>query len=467
MKNYSLKWRLVSTISCAFILLWVIVFAWLYHDLEQRLQNTLDERLSTSARMVARLIQQLPLEQLTESLHAESENALLHSLIACEVSIFRADISLPQHVIARTQGAPKNLRNQQVGFSTWQENGLQWRSYVLREGEVQVVVAEKIELRQNLLKQILQSVLIPLLLTLIICILLILWIIRLEFLPLDQMTRHLIQKKQSLDEASRYLIELKSQKIPKEIQPFVDNLLMLIERLHKSLEHEKNFSAFAAHELRTPLTAIKTHVQLSQLMLNKTASSSDMAKVIDNLKHAEHSILRYQQLLEQLLLLSQTEAGVQLSKTPSTLHQVLKTVISELDSAYPHASQQLQIDWSSLMQQIEIPTPALHMVLKNLIQNAYLHTQDTPSIHIYMQGKQLFITDLGKNLSEEDLSVLAQRFWRKSAHQEGYGLGLTLVKVLLEQYGYSIDFELNQPRGLKVIVNFDTSPSTTEKQQAD
>ncbi len=76
MKNYSLKWRLVSTISCAFILLWVIVFAWLYHDLEQRLQNTLDERLSTSARMVARLIQQLPLEQLTESLHAESENAL-------------------------------------------------------------------------------------------------------------------------------------------------------------------------------------------------------------------------------------------------------------------------------------------------------------------------------------------------------------------------------------------------------
>ncbi len=58
-------------------------------------------------------------------------------------------------------------------------------------------------------------------------------------LPLDHITRHLIQKKQSLDEASRYLIELRSQKIPKEIQPFVDNLLMLIERLHKSLEHEK------------------------------------------------------------------------------------------------------------------------------------------------------------------------------------------------------------------------------------
>ncbi|MBT0887938.1 MULTISPECIES: sensor histidine kinase [Acinetobacter] len=468
MKNYSLKWRLVSTISCAFILLWVIVFAWLYHDLEQRLQNTLDERLSTSARMVARLIQQLPLEQLTESLHAESENALLHSLIACEVSIFRANVSLPQHVIARTQGAPKNLKNQQVGFSTWTENGLQWRSYVLREGEVQVVVAEKIQLRQNLLKQILQSVLIPLLLTLIICILLILWIIRLEFLPLDHITRHLIQKKQSLDEASRYLIELRSQKIPKEIQPFVDNLLMLIERLHKSLEHEKNFSAFAAHELRTPLTAIKTHVQLSQLMLNQTASAQDTAKVIDNLKHAERSIQRYQQLLEQLLLLSQTEAGIQAAHSHADMRSVLETVLSELTVEYPNLSAKLQIDWASLVaQHINIPAPALHMVLKNLIQNAYLHAEDAPNIQIYMQDLQLIIADQGKSLNEDDFTILTQRFWRKSAHKQGYGLGLTLVKVLLEQYGYLLQFQANQPQGLKVIVSFDAAPSATEKQQTD
>ncbi|MFH3651980.1 two-component sensor histidine kinase, partial [Acinetobacter baumannii] len=64
MKSYSLKWRLVSTILMVFVILWSLVFCWLYFELEKRLQNTLDERLSASAHMVARLIYQLPVDQI-------------------------------------------------------------------------------------------------------------------------------------------------------------------------------------------------------------------------------------------------------------------------------------------------------------------------------------------------------------------------------------------------------------------
>ncbi|MEG0344059.1 MAG: two-component sensor histidine kinase, partial [Acinetobacter sp.] len=54
MKNYSLKWRLVLSITCAFILVWAVAFAWLYFNLEKKMTETLDERLSASAHMVAR-----------------------------------------------------------------------------------------------------------------------------------------------------------------------------------------------------------------------------------------------------------------------------------------------------------------------------------------------------------------------------------------------------------------------------
>ena len=61
MRSYSLKWRLVSSLLLVFLCLWSMVFAWLYVDLQKRLQDTLDQRLLASAQMVARLIQQLPM----------------------------------------------------------------------------------------------------------------------------------------------------------------------------------------------------------------------------------------------------------------------------------------------------------------------------------------------------------------------------------------------------------------------
>lgn len=466
MKSYSLKWRLVSTIILAFAILWSMVFFWLYWDLEKRLQNTLDERLSASAHMVARLIQQLPLSEIKNTLGSVQEKYSSYSLIACEVSILSSDISVGQKVIAKTKGSPENLAEQKVGFSTWEENGVEWRTYVFRKGQIQVVAAEKLHLRYTLLKQILQSVLIPLVITLFLCIFLILWIIKLEFRPLDRITENLIEKKDNLSDATSYLVDLKTKKIPKEIQPFVDNLLGLIHRLHNSLENEKVFSAYAAHELRSPLTAIKTHVQLSQLILSQSQPSQ--ASVIDNLKKAEYSIQRYEQLLEQLLMLSKTE--LQLQKTEKVISvevkPVLESVILELQVKYPDISNKLYIQWQTITP-LKILTVDLHIVLRNLIENAYLHAQSLTPIEISMQNNRLTISDDGIGLNDEEFRLLTQRFWRKSSQNDGYGLGLPLVKTLLEKYGYAIDFEHNIPHGLKVVISsseiFLSSLSVKEK----
>ena len=143
MRSYSLKWRLVSSLLLVFLCLWSMVFAWLYVDLQKRLQDTLDQRLLASAQMVARLIQQLPMQALNNELNqhpnkpAEAEN-----LIACEVSLFSSDISIGQHVVAKTRGAPLNLSQQQLGFSTWQQGGVEWRSYVLRKNDIHTWVQE-------------------------------------------------------------------------------------------------------------------------------------------------------------------------------------------------------------------------------------------------------------------------------------------------------------------------------------
>lgn len=78
-----------------------------------------------------------------------------------------------------------------------------------------------------------------------------------------------------------------------------------------------------------------------------------------------------------------------------------------------------------------------------------------------MLHEVLIIHDDGQNLKIEDMQYLGQRFWRKSAQQNGHGLGLSLVKTVLNKYGYQIQFTAAQPQGLSIHISLAASGSLT------
>ena len=457
-KKYSLKWRLVISIATAFILIWAVAFVWLYVNLERKMTEALDERLSASAHMVARLLSQIPVTQLSDYATPVVSELNQQNLIACEVSLFSSDLVIDHNIVARTRGAPAGLAKQAAGFSTWTEHGVTWRSYSLKREPLQVVAAEKVILREQLLIEILQSILWPLILTLIFCLGLVQWIIKKQFQPIEQTTQFLKLHKDQLQRGSDSIHQLQSTNVPLELHSFIEHLSDLVSRLQQSLENEKNFSAFAAHELRSPLTAIKVHVQLSQMI----ATQADVpASLTESLSEAADSIVRYQRLLEQLLLLSQTEHHDQLqnsqNKTAVELDLSLKHILLTLADTYTDIEQRVDVNWASL-KRMYLPEQALRMVLLNLIENSLKHAQSSQPIQIYQQQHQLIIADFGVGLSLEELQLAKKRFWRKSAQNHGYGLGLALADSLLERNGYQLHLEANQPQGLKAVIALKPNP---------
>lgn len=454
-KKESLKWRLVLSITATFILIWSGAFAWLYFSLEKKITQALDERLSASAHMVSRLLSQIPREQLSSSAQPAISELNQQNLIACEVSFFNSDLVVDQSIVARTRGAPSALATRPAGFSTWTENGVTWRSYTLKREPLQVVAAEKIQLRNQLLSEVLQSMLWPLLLTLIFCVALIWWIIKKQFHSIEQTTQLLMLHKDQPDRELDYIHQLQAASTPLELQSFIEHISDLVTRLQRSLENEKNFSAFAAHELRSPLTAIKINVQLSQMMAQQSSSSEHpaSAQLIQSLNEAEISISRYQQLLEQLLLLSQTEHEQIEFCQPVELAPILRQVIAYLQPQYPDIQQRVEIDWESLGH-LNISAHALSMVLINIIENSLKHAQSTQPIQIYQQGTDLYIEDHGVGMTAQEIGLAKQRFWRKSAQSQGFGLGLALTETLVAKHGYQLKLVPQSLQGLQVIIAF-------------
>lgn len=449
--RYSLKWRLVFSITCAFIVIWAVAFAWLYYSLEQKMTETLDERLSASAHMVSRLLGQIPPQQLVHTADPVISELNNNNLIACVVSVIKLNVVLDHAVVAQTKDAPKQLASQPDGFRTWDENGVAWRSFTLKQGQIQVVAAEKILLREELITEILKSILWPLFLTLLLCITLILWIIKKEFKPIED-TSYVLQLHRDHPQQNNHLVEqLDSAKFPLELQSFVENISDLLSRLQHSLENEKNFSAYAAHELRSPLTAIKVNVQLSKMLAEQNHADE---KLLTCLSEAEQSIHRYQHLLEQLLLLSKTEHQVEVTTVELHLRPILTQVLAELAKSYPKINQLIIVDWDSLGS-VDMTEPALKIVLFNIIENSLKHSFSQQPIHIKQDASILTIEDFGVGLSIKDLTLATQRFWRKSAQTQGYGLGLTLSKAIMQQYGYQLIISTKQSAGLLVKLCFE------------
>lgn len=200
-----------------------------------------------------------------------------------------------------------------------------------------------------------------------------------------------------------------------------------------------------AHDLRSPLSSI--FMQASLLMRRPERGPEKVAGMIKD------AVVRMNRLIEDILDVTRMEAGrlsVEAARVPT--REVVSDSVDTQKPLAASASLELRLDVASNLPEVWADRDRLLQVFENLIGNAVKFTEPGGSITVGAaprDGQVMFwVTDTGSGIDAADLPHLFDRFWQaKKAERRGAGLGLPIVKGLIEAHGGRIWVESTRGQG--------------------
>lgn len=217
----------------------------------------------------------------------------------------------------------------------------------------------------------------------------------------------------------------------REIEPAIDTLDELMQRLNLAIMAERDFATVAAHELRTPVAICLAHVQRLKTTMEDPKGAETAASIEQGLK-------RLGSLIERLLQLSRAQSGLGTNAEKTDLNAVTKLLLDELKNRLPTYCT-AEIHEPEGIYESNIDSDAFGIILNNLFNNAVKYCDGTAGIIIdASRSGEISISNDCEPLSDDDLAYVAERFVRKSNLADGYGLGLSIVQSLCEQTGVTL-----------------------------
>lgn len=233
-----------------------------------------------------------------------------------------------------------------------------------------------------------------------------------------------------------------------EIDTLIHQLNHMLDQLEILVNHARSTSSAIAHDLRHPINRL--HNQLESL----AASTADPATG-ERIAELMNDIDTIQRTFQAILRLGRLEAGAyQLHLEATDAADVVADAIALYE---PMAeAQQRRILFHNQPVVLDVDRALLFQAIANLLDNAL--TYGAGNIEVTTHGKNIIVRDFGPGIASEDLQEVLQPFVRldESRSRPGSGLGLSLVKAIVEAHGGTIQLENAEP-GLRVRLLFQPS----------
>lgn len=218
--------------------------------------------------------------------------------------------------------------------------------------------------------------------------------------------------------------------------------------LEEAYEAQRRFVGDASHELKTPLTTIKGRVGLA-LMKRQTPERYE-----EHLAAIGRSADTMAAIIQDLLLLAKSderELGLTVEEVP------FEDLASEVLHSIPQGVERVTVSCPA-GQTIRVDRKLFRQVLVNLPSNALRHTEEGKQVFLSTDGGSVTVRDEGEGIAAEHLPHLFDRFYRVDESRfrgsGGSGLGLSIVKSIVEAHGGSVGIESEPGKGTTVKIEF-------------
>jgi len=222
-----------------------------------------------------------------------------------------------------------------------------------------------------------------------------------------------------------------------------------LTKRHASEERLRRFAADASHELRTPVASVRGHAELALLHPDPVPE-----KVTRALERIAAESARMGEMVDEMLLLAQLDAGRGLERTPVDLTRLVLDSVTDARAAGPGHRWTMELPEEPVT--VTGDGHRLHQVVANLLANARVHTPAGTEVTVSLEAAGgtaadagtavLAVHDNGPGVPEDVMPDVFERFTRADRRRTdatggGAGLGLSIVTAVVEAHGGGVTLE--------------------------
>ena len=206
------------------------------------------------------------------------------------------------------------------------------------------------------------------------------------------------------------------------------------------------FLSNISHEFRTPLSALNASVELLLEELDDL-SKEDLSNLLNSI---HMSVTGLQALIDNLLESMSIEAGrFKIRRRRTDLNDIITDAVHMMQPLLDRRKQELHLDTKGQIPEVRVDPTRLTQVLVNLLSNASKYSPLSAHIHLALEHGpndvlRVSVSDRGPGIQPKDREDVFRRFVRLEDHDEaqyGVGLGLSVVKAIIEEHGGHVGIE--------------------------
>jgi signal transduction histidine kinase len=252
--------------------------------------------------------------------------------------------------------------------------------------------------------------------------------------PISQM----VQTMREIDRSGKlHRVQLSGREESVELQQLVRAFNEMIDRLDRTIEHQKQFVADASHELKTPLTVIGSYADMLKRWGRDNEAVRDEA-----IEAISAETQRLQKLIRSMLALAEAEQDDRVSLSRFDVTGVVRELAQMLGKTF---TREIRVHAPAAPIPMRGDKDKIRQLLLILLDNAIKYSKEPIDVRVRQDKSnvKLEVSDYGIGVPESEIPYLFERFYRvdTARHRRtgGSGLGLSIAKRIIELHKGSVE----------------------------